>query len=69
LESGLRAAIEGTVDRRPRELVILALLSAVLFVIALMYERPLAAVVFAALTFAIGVIALLLRRSPDELER
>jgi hypothetical protein len=52
----------GAMDRRLRELVLLALLSAFLCAIALMYEQPLAAAVFAALTCAIGVIAVLLRR-------
>jgi hypothetical protein len=54
-------------NARVRELVLLALLSAFLSALALMYEQPLAAAVFAALTCAIGAIAVTLstRRSDD----
>jgi hypothetical protein len=49
-------AVEVHMDVRQEDLVILALLSAVLFVIALMYQQPLPAIVFAALASGIAVV-------------
>jgi hypothetical protein len=46
-----------TMDRTIRELVILALLSAFLCSVALIYARPIATAVFAALTSGCVVIA------------